>query len=337
MYLRASISNECNLNCIYCPTAIGMENQSPNFLKGKKLSVEQYSNNLECFARNGIKAITFTGGEPTLNKHLSKYLSFANKKFDKVEITTNGFKLKNYLESIINNVDILKISLDVVDKISFNKITQKNDDIFNNTIEAIHEACNLGVTVAINVVIMRTNIHQIEKLIKFCRMLNQLYNSDAYVSLLDLYYSSSNRKFWQKNFIPSSQLIKYFTEKYGEPVKQKRFGCQFYWFNVNGVKVRFKNSVAVTQRSEKCNNCKEYCQEGIFSIKHSIEGWVTYCLSENENNGIYLSPKYNDNEADKILKPFLDHINNSKPDPNSFAKLLNIHKLSPKNLNYAIR
>lgn len=334
IFLRASLAPVCNFNCIYCPTELGMENQTPNFLKGNKLTVEQYRRNLGHFKRNGIKAITFTGGEPALNNDLYKILSYARKNFEKVEITTNGYNFKKNLLSYFDNVDIVKISLDAVDKNVYEEITQRSYKEFNNTLEAILEACKAGLKIGINVAIMKKNISQIDKIIDLCKKINNKYNTNAYVSILDLYFSPGKRKFWEENFIPLNKLISYYTSKYSKPSKQERFGCQFFWFNVNGIRVRFKESISATQRAEKCNNCNEYCQEGVFSIKHSVEGWVTYCLSENVKHGVSLDPSFTDDEADNVLKPIFDDIINSQTDNNSFTKLLSVHKLEPKNLNY---
>lgn len=332
IYLRASLSANCNLDCIYCPTEIGMENQVPNFLKGQKLSVEQYCNNLLKFANKGIKAITFTGGEPTLNNEIVNIVSFARKIFERVEITTNGFMLNQYINQLAPFFDVVKISLDAIDKDVFERITQRKYNQLTTTLNSIESCCKLGLKVAVNVVVLKENINQIEKIINLCSDLNKKYYDNIYVSLLDFYFSPAKRAIWENNFIPLDKLKSKFVSLYGEPTKQERFGCQFYWFNANSVLVRFKDSSSATQRASKCENCTQYCQEGIFSIKHSVEGWITTCLSNDVEFGEYLSAKINSQESDNILAKVLNDVKNTKTMSNSFNKMIDYHKLTPRNI-----
>src|SRR5665213_43697 len=85
IYVRASVSGKCNLNCVYCPKKEGMENRVPDMLRGNNLTVEEYGRNLTHLARNGIRGISFTGGEPTLNPDLPEIITIARKIFERVE------------------------------------------------------------------------------------------------------------------------------------------------------------------------------------------------------------------------------------------------------------
>lgn len=332
IFLRASLSGSCNLDCIYCPKELGMENQVPKSLKGKKLSLHEYRNNLKLFADNGIKAITFTGGEPTLNKNIVEISKYARKIFERVEITTNGFRLQKYLNELFPYLDVIKFSIDAVDKKTFEIITNRHHSELRTQLESIELCCKTGINVALNVVVMKQNLNQLDKIISLAKEFNQKYNKNIYVSLLDFYFSSPKRKIWEENFIPLNILKERFTKRYGNATEQIRFGCQFFWFNANGVNVRFKDSYGATQRAEKCQTCKEYCQEGIFSIKHSVEGWITTCLSNKEELGEYLNPKLKKEELNLKIKSVLSDIYNSKTEINSFKKLLMLHNLNPKHL-----
>ncbi len=41
IFLRASVSDRCNLHCIYCPKTEGMENRVPSNLRGHSLHISQ--------------------------------------------------------------------------------------------------------------------------------------------------------------------------------------------------------------------------------------------------------------------------------------------------------
>lgn len=329
IYVRASVTSVCNLNCIYCPKESGMENQTPYFLRGNNLNMEDYCLNLAHIGRNGITGVSFTGGEPTVNPALPEIVTEARRIFQRVELTTNGLHLPKMLPELVSNLDIIKISLDAIDSNLVQKITQGTYKEKNRAIRAIQESCEAGLIVGVNVVVMRSNITQVPKIIEFCRNLNKTGPGTVYISLLDLYYSPEKRNFWEKEFLPIGYLEKVFTQSYGLPKKQERFGCRFLWFDTDGVSVRFKDSFSATHRAIKCQKCNLYCQEGIIGIKHSIEGWVTTCPTSEPSYGIHLIPSLNTQEVDQLLNELLKDIHSAKPDNHSFKKLLEKHNLQP--------
>lgn len=336
IYLRASVASSCNLTCVYCPKKSGMENQVPASLKGRKLNVDEYCKNFAHLARNGVEHVSFTGGEPILNPDLPEIILRSRELFSRVELTTNGYNLLNILDKIAPYLDLIKISLDAIDKEKVYKITKGLPNDLDRAALAIRESCKAGLNVAINTVVMKSNITEISKLIDFCRELNKERNGKIYISLLDCYYSNERRDFWEQEFVPITILEEQFTRMYGDPVIQKRFGCRFFWFNAGDVNVRFKDSISATYRAQKCNGCKNYCQEGICGLKHSVEGWVTTCPNDEENFGVRLSPDVTPEEADRLLEYLIQDIQSAKPDSNSFYNLLQTHQLKPNNLNYQL-
>lgn len=336
IFVRASVASACNLNCVYCPKKEGMENRVPAHLLGKNLTADEYCRNLSHLARNGITGVSFTGGEPTINSELPKIIAGARKMFQRVELTTNGLRLEEMLPSLLPHLDLLKVSLDAVDADMVSRITRGLPFESERAISSIKLGCSAGLKVGVNVVVMRSNYSQIEAIIDQCRDINTSGPGSTYVSLLDFYYSAENRTFWEQEFIPLNILEQTFTQLYGNPVKQERFGCRFYWFDANGVQVRFKDSNGATHRAPKCQKCPLYCQEGIYGLKHSVEGWVTTCPTGDTNYGVQLTPSLTDSEADRLLDNLLSDIRNARPDPNSFQTLLMTHGLVPFGINEAL-
>lgn len=77
-----------------------MENRAPVHLKGRDLGVEEYLANLAHLARQGLRGVSITGGEPTLNPDLPVLVSRAADIFDRVELTTNGLFLIEMLPAL---------------------------------------------------------------------------------------------------------------------------------------------------------------------------------------------------------------------------------------------
>lgn len=330
IFVRASVEPRCNLSCIYCPRTSGMENHSPAFLHGRLLTTREYCQNLEHLARNGIRGISFTGGEPTLNPALPELVEFATSVFDRVELTTNGFRLLDVLPRIRPGIHVLKVSLDAVDPRLVTAITQGTTKELDRAVAAIRAGCAAGLRVGINVVAMRSTESELDRIIDLCRSINhEGHPGRAYVSILDFYYSAERREVWEREFFPLLQLEGRFTARYGAPTDHKRFGCRFLWFDADGVEVRLKDSFGATHRAEKCQRCRRYCQEGIYGLKHSAEGWVTTCPTGEETYGIHLAPGLDADEVDLRLAPLLRDIATASPDAESFAHMLEVQGLDP--------
>lgn len=330
IFVRASVSGKCNLNCIYCPKAEGMENRVPEILRGHDLSADDYISNLRHLARNGLRGVAFTGGEPTLNHDLPRIVAAASSIFERVELTTNGRFLPEMLPDLAPYLNLLKVSLDAAELQRVMSITNGTSLESERAIASIRTGCAAGLRVGINVVVMGSTVDQIDRIIELCREINsQGFPGNAYVSLLDFYYSEERRTMWEREFLPLSELVPRFTSKNSPSIAQIRFGCRFYWFDINGVQIRFKDSIGITHRALKCQDCRRYCQEGIYGLKLSIEGWVTTCPTGDPDYGIHLVSGISDHDADQRLAPLLQDIRSAHPDSNSFITMLNKHGLRP--------
>lgn len=330
VYVRASVANVCNLNCLYCPKQEGMENRVPIALAGQILSTAHYCENLAHLARNGIRGVSFTGGEPTLNRDLPSIVEHAREVFERVELTSNGHRLMAMLPALAPFLDVLKVSLDTVDPIRNSSLTRGHLSEVGKASDCIDEACRLGLTVGINAVVMRSTLGEIEGLLTLARTINSRgYSGRVYVSLLDFYYSAEQRTLWERDFVPIGGLADVFEQRFGSRRSQERFGCTFYWFDADGVEVRFKDSMGATHRAAKCDGCRHRCQEGIFGLKHSVEGWVTSCPSGDPALGVHLPAGTPNEVADALLAPLIRDIREAQPDPMSFETLLAAHGLRP--------
>src|SRR5215216_1931184 len=147
-FLRASAANQCNLNCIYCPKASGMENHVPTGLRNRRLTTDEYCENLSHIARSGvIQGISFTGGEPTLNQDLPILVERARSLFSRVEMTTNGRFLSQQISQLAPNVDVIKVSVDAADPELANQIVRGHGDDYKVARDAIRTAVEAGLTV----------------------------------------------------------------------------------------------------------------------------------------------------------------------------------------------
>lgn len=178
-FLRASLCDSCNFSCEYCAKDMGMENHTSECVKAGLLSAEEYSRNPEKIAAHGFEIISFTGGEPVLCKDFADIAQAAGRLFRVVEITTNGSKLPEHMETIRKYVDVLKISVDAADDALRVKITRQNDA--KDTLHIVEMCCRAGIAqIGLNFVYMKQNAEELPKLITFVKRLNRKYNCNIY-------------------------------------------------------------------------------------------------------------------------------------------------------------
>ncbi len=156
-YVRISLIDKCNLNCIYCNPA----NSFARFESNKSiLAYEELYRLIKILVRYlEVKKIRFTGGEPLIRKDVIKFFEMIfplkNQNDFDIGITTNGTYLLDKLELLKKfGVDRLNISLDTLNKTKFIAITGK--DYFDETLTAIQKAVSMKFkSVKVNMVVIK--------------------------------------------------------------------------------------------------------------------------------------------------------------------------------------
>ncbi len=152
-YLRISITDRCNLRCTYCMPPEGLEKMA----HGDILTYEEILRLARIAVGLGVDKIRLTGGEPLVRKDfpllLPELMSISGLK--DVSITTNGFFLKEHLESIRSaGVKRINISLDSLNRDRYRRIT--GFDGFDRVREAILLAHEMGFhPIKINMVVLK--------------------------------------------------------------------------------------------------------------------------------------------------------------------------------------
>jgi cyclic pyranopterin phosphate synthase len=140
-YLRLSITDRCNLRCMYC-----MPEEGIDFLPHENiLSYEEILRIVALSTYRGIRKVRLTGGEPLVRKGFTDFLKSLSKieGLEEISLTTNGVLLKQYAADIKEcGVHRINISLDSLVPEKFKKITGR--DLFGQVWEGIHEVEKLG-------------------------------------------------------------------------------------------------------------------------------------------------------------------------------------------------
>ena len=257
-YLRISVTDRCNLNCIYC-APFREFNLKP---REELLSIEEIERIVKIFANLGIRKVRITGGEPFLRKGVFELLQRISKieKIEKIGITTNGVLLKNYIEKLEEiKIKNLNVSLDTLNKNKFEKITLS--DKFSQVFEGINLAILRGFNLKINVVVMKgINDDEIIDLVEFFK--------DKPVTLRFIEYMPFGTKDdFFKFFLPYKKILEIISKKYNiKPVLKNEGVSKDYIIEGFLGKVGF-----ITSISEKfCNSCNR--------LRITADGKLRTCL-----------------------------------------------------------
>lgn len=151
-YLRISVTDKCNLRCVYCVTG----GPFPRLRQGDILSYEEILRIVRMGAGLGINKVRITGGEPLVRRGITDFLHrlTAVPGLSDVSLTTNGMLLGPLLPEIRNaGIKRLNISLDSLKRERFHEIT--GEDGLERVKDAIFKAAGMGFSpLKVNVVVI---------------------------------------------------------------------------------------------------------------------------------------------------------------------------------------
>lgn len=150
-YLRLSVTDRCNLRCLYCDGQMRQRLTHFDVLRYEELL------DLMGLARSlGIGKVRLTGGEPFARRDFMEFLERARDRFPDVNLrlTTNGTLVAPYAARLAAaGVDRVNISLDTLVPETFARIT--GQDLYAEVRRAIDACLDAGIRVKINAVAMR--------------------------------------------------------------------------------------------------------------------------------------------------------------------------------------
>ncbi len=151
-YLRVSLTDQCNLRCVYCTPSPLSKLEHKDLL-----SYEELLRVIRVAVELGVKKVRLTGGEPLARNGIDHFLAGLAelKGLDDIRLTTNGVFLEKYHEDLLKaGVKKLNISLDTLRADRFKQIT--GFDAFDKVWGGIKLALAKGFSpVKVNMVAMR--------------------------------------------------------------------------------------------------------------------------------------------------------------------------------------
>jgi len=152
-YLRISVTDRCNLRCVYCMPVSGVCPLSHDDI----LRYEEINTIAQAAAEMGIDKIRLTGGEPLVRAGLPELVGMlaSIETIDDISLTTNGTLLAKYAAELKSaGLNRVNISLDSLKPERFQSIT-RSDSRLEDVLEGIEAARGVGLDpVKLNTVVI---------------------------------------------------------------------------------------------------------------------------------------------------------------------------------------
>ncbi len=307
-YLRISITDRCNLRCIYCMPAEGVRPIEHKEI----LTYEEITRIVRVASELGVRKVRITGGEPLSRKNVTFLVSSIRKihGIEDLSLTTNGVLLANYAKGLAEaGLNRVNISLDSLRPERYREITRGGE--IGKVMAGIEAAEKARlVPVKINMVPVRgLNDDEIEE---FARITLHTPYHVRFIEFMPI----GARDFWSEEKYVSTDEIRTAVERIGPlfPVRIRKTGPARYF--------RFEKAVGVlgfisALTHHFCDDCSR--------LRLTSDGKLRPCLfSETE---IDLKPALRNQSSDSELERLLRLSIEVKPEGHSIGRCADIKAL----------
>ena len=166
-YLRVSVTDRCDLRCVYCMS------EDMSFLpKRELLTLEELDRLCAAFIRLGTTKIRITGGEPLVRRDVMNLFQRLGTRIghglNELTVTTNGTQLSKHAQTLYDyGVRRVNVSLDTLDPTRFTQLTRWGK--IEPILDGIFAAKAAGLAIKINAVAMKgVNEQDFDQMVAWC-------------------------------------------------------------------------------------------------------------------------------------------------------------------------
>ena len=166
-YLRVSVTDRCDLRCVYCMS------EDMTFLPRRDLlTLEELDRLCAAFIRLGTTKIRITGGEPLVRRDVMQLFGRLGERIGhglrELTVTTNGTQLTKHAATLAAaGVRRINVSLDTLDPAKFTALTRLGK--IEPVLDGIFAAKDAGLAVKINAVAMKgVNEGDFDRMLAWC-------------------------------------------------------------------------------------------------------------------------------------------------------------------------
>jgi cyclic pyranopterin phosphate synthase len=199
-YLRISITDKCNLRCIYCMPEKGVK----PFPQAEVLTDDEIVRFVRIARKHGLRKVRITGGEPLIRKNITGLISSIKKTgIRELGLTTNGIKLSEQAHELKKaGLNRVNISLDTLDPKRYGEITKGGD--IDLVLESIIAAEKAGLApIKINMVPIR-GIND-DEILSFAKL---TFENDYHIRFIEFMPATCSGMWKKEKCINSADILK---------------------------------------------------------------------------------------------------------------------------------
>lgn len=281
-YIRISLTDRCNLRCIYC-----MPYNGEYILKMHDiLTNDELLRLTKIFSKLGIHKLKLTGGEPLIRRDFETLTEKLSRicEIDEITLTTNGTHFEK-LQKTAHLFSSVNVSLDTLKPDKYRYITGNGD------IEKVFETLDFlkkeNIVLKINTIPIK-NFND-DEIIDFAEISKQNDISVKFIELMPIGLGKSIEG------IPTDEVLNIIKQTYGKPVKLSYKGNgPAHYFTFDGFKGKIGTISAMSHNF--CNECNR--------LRLTASGFLKTCLGFNRgvDLGMYLRSGVSDEKISALIK-----------------------------------
>ena len=314
-YLRVSVTDRCDLRCVYCMK------EKMQFLPRKDiLTLEEIERLCDNFIELGIEKIRLTGGEPLVRNNIIKLIERLNYKKDntnlkEITLTTNGSLLKKYAKQLkLNGINRINVSLDTINSDKYKKITRFGN--IEKVFDGINESLDADIKIKINTVVIKDfNENEIENLINWT---NNKKIDLTFIEVMPMEETDISREY---QFTSLTEIYDRLDKKYKFIKNDQNTGgpARYFTSNLISTKIGFISPLT----NNFCATCNR--------VRISSTGKLFMCLGQNDYVDFreIMRKDYSDNYIKEKIRFAL----NVKPKKHDFMNGTKINKYIKRHMN----
>lgn len=206
-YLRISLTDACNLRCVYC-----MPENMTFRPRDELLSDAELRRLITLFGTLGFRKIRFTGGEPTLRPGLVELVRHAvnTPGITTVGLTTNGVLLDQLAQPLADaGLQTANVSIDSLDEEKFRKLTRWGN--LRDVHAGLAAAARAGLRIKLNAVVCR-GVNDGEDVVALARL---TLNNPWQVRFIEQMPFGNNSDFQKRGMVSEAELLTVLTTAFG--------------------------------------------------------------------------------------------------------------------------
>jgi cyclic pyranopterin phosphate synthase len=259
-YLRLSVTDRCNLYCLYCKV--------PEIPRPEKLTLHEIGRIVAAAASLGVRKVRLTGGEPTLRSDIVDItkITASTPGIGEVVMTTNGVTFERLAAPLAAaGLSRVNVSCDSLDAETFRRITKGG--LLQKVLDGMVAARAAGIHVKINCVVMGgLNDHEVLPMLRYAI---DLEFDIRFIEYMPMSQGEGEGMFGSTHTVPSAALREFVSKKYSlEPVSWSATDGPADTYLVGGTRSRVGFISAMS--NPFCENCNR--------LRVTPEGRIRSCL-----------------------------------------------------------